>query len=181
MTSSLAPPSRARRIASNPSIPRARGIGGESSPPKKLRAHYHTEHENASESTYGTFPVSESPQGSLHRVPSNASFHSQHQVLAPAQQPVDQGDMMKDISTELIPFSGLFGRIRRLFSRKSEYSELPTTDPGAKNPWGPDASQRMWSGPIQPRIGDEKHTVSTTIRGENLPLEIVRCLSEVCS
>ncbi|KAE9404912.1 UPF0187-domain-containing protein [Gymnopus androsaceus JB14] len=181
MTSALPPPSRARRIASNPALPQARGISGESSPPKKQRrVHYHTEHENASESTYGTFPVSESPRGSLHRVPSSASIHSHHQVLAPAQQPGEQ-DILNDVSTELIPFSGLFGRIRSLFSRKSSYSGLPTQDPNAKDPWAYDSSQRMWSGPIQPRVGNEKHTVSTADRGENLPLEIVRCMSEWCS
>jgi predicted membrane chloride channel (bestrophin family) len=183
MNSSLQPPpSRARRIASNPSLPQARGISGESSPPKKhQRVHYHTEHDNASEGTfYGTFPVSESPRGSLHRVPSNASIHSQHQALAPAQQPAEPDSIMRDVDTELIPFSGFFGRIRRLFSRKSSYSVLPTQDP-TKNPFGPDSSQRMWSGPIQPRIGSEKHTVSTTARGENLPLEILRCMSEWCS
>ncbi|KAJ3891729.1 Bestrophin, RFP-TM, chloride channel-domain-containing protein [Lentinula edodes] len=186
MTSALSPPTRVRRIASNPVLPQAQtsasGISRESSPPKKHRVHYHTEHPNTSESTYGTFPgpISESPSGSIHRVPSNASFQSQHQVLAPSQQPGEQ-DMMKEVSTELIPFAGIFGGLKRLFSRKKAYSELSTLDSGTKNPWGYDASQRKWSGPLQPRIGKEKHTVSAATRGENLPLEILRCMSEWCS
>lgn len=186
MTSALSPPTRVRRIASNPALPQAQtsasGISRESSPPKKHRVHYHTEHPNTSESTYGTFPgpISESPSGSIHRVPSNASFQSQHQVLAPSQQPGEQ-DMMKDVSTELIPFAGIFGGLKRLFPRKKAYSELSTLESGGKNPWGYDASQRKWSGPLQPRIGKEKHTVSAAARGENLPLEILRCMSEWCS
>ncbi|KAJ3797543.1 Bestrophin, RFP-TM, chloride channel-domain-containing protein [Lentinula aff. detonsa] len=185
MASRLSPPARAHRIASNPALPQAQtvsaGISRESSPPKKHhRVHYHTEHQNSSESTYGTFPITESPRGSIHRVPSTASFQSQHQALAPSQQPAEQ-DIMNDVSTELIPFAGMFASIRRLFSRKNSYSELPTSESAAKNPWGYDASQRKWSGPIQPRIGKEKHRVSTATRGENLPLEILRCMSEWCS
>ncbi|KAJ3998025.1 UPF0187-domain-containing protein, partial [Lentinula boryana] len=185
MASNISPPTRARRIASNPALPQAQtasaGISRESSPPKKHhRVHYHTEHQNSSESTYGTFPITESPRGSIHRVPSTASFESQHQVLAPSQQPAEQ-DIMNNVSTGLIPFAGMFTSIRRLFSRKNSYSELPTSESVAKNPWGYDASQRKWSGPIQPRIGKEKHRVSTATRGENLPLEILRCMSEWCS
>ncbi|KAJ4478995.1 Bestrophin, RFP-TM, chloride channel-domain-containing protein [Lentinula aciculospora] len=184
ISSALWPPTRARRIASNPALPQAQpsssSVSRESSPPKKHRVHYHPEQSNTSESTYGTFPISESPRGSIHRAPSTASFQSQHQVLAPSQQREEQ-DMMKDVSTELIPFAGMFASIRRLFSRHKSYSELPISESSAKNPWGYDASQRKWSGPIQPRIGKEKHTVSSTSRGENLPLEILRCMSEWCS
>ncbi|KIK53285.1 hypothetical protein GYMLUDRAFT_49464 [Collybiopsis luxurians FD-317 M1] len=182
MTSALAPPARARRIASNPSLPHALGISREASPApgkKQVRVHLHTEHENASESTYGTFPVTDSPRGSIRRVPSNDSVHSTHQVLAPSQNP-DGPDLMNDVSTELIPFSGMFGGIKRWFSKKNSYSQLPTSDV-RKDPWGYDASQRNWSGPIQPRVGKDKHTVSSTARGENLPLEILRCMSEWCS
>ncbi|KAJ3825988.1 Bestrophin, RFP-TM, chloride channel-domain-containing protein [Lentinula raphanica] len=185
MTSNLSPPGRARRIASSPALPQvqsaAAGISRESSPPKKQhRVHYHTEHPNISESKYGTFPITDSPRGSIHRVPSTSSFHSEHQVLAPSQQPDDQ-NIMNDVSTELIPFAGLFGSIRRLFSRKKGYSDISNLESGMKDPWGYDASQRKWSGPIQPRIGKEKHRVSAATRGENLPLEILRCMSEWCS
>ncbi|KAF5392984.1 hypothetical protein D9757_001166 [Collybiopsis confluens] len=177
MSSALAPPARARRIASNPSLPQATNRSREPSPKKHLRVHYRTEHDNANESTYGTFPVSESPRGSIHRSPSDGSIHSTHQVLAPSENP-GTPDLMDDVSTELIPFSGMFGSIKQWFSKRKGYSQLPTTSEARKDPWGYDASQRKWSGPIQPRIGREKHTVSQTARGENLPLEILRCMSE---
>ncbi|KAJ3719389.1 Bestrophin, RFP-TM, chloride channel-domain-containing protein [Lentinula raphanica] len=163
MTSNLSPPGRARRIASSPALPQNPHL------PKSNTVSITTPNTQTSVRAR-----------SIHRVPSTSSFHSEHQVLAPSQQPDDQ-NIMNDVSTELIPFAGLFGSIRRLFSRKKGYSEISNLESGMKDPWGYDASQRKWSGPIQPRIGKEKHRVSAATRGENLPLEILRCMSEWCS
>jgi len=86
---------------------------------------------------------------------------------------------MEQVSPELIPFAGVFASIRNWFRGKKGYTLIG--EDGGKNPFGPGASSRKWSAPLQPRIGSSKHRRIATANGENLPLEVLRCLSEWCS
>ncbi|KAF5374230.1 hypothetical protein D9758_004681 [Tetrapyrgos nigripes] len=204
MTSALAPPSRPHRIASNPSLPRARN----SPTPAMTPSEYPNPHPKGKSSknslgsnsgsvhygdpgfnAYGTFPQTTSPRGSIRAARrsnsslsshSDGSAHSRHQDLAPSRNPNPPAqDVMGQVDGNLIPFAGAFSSIKRLFTRKRKdgYETLPT------NAWADsESNQRKWGAPVQPRIGSRKHTLVSMDerdkRGENLPLEILRCLSE---
>ncbi|KAK7450605.1 hypothetical protein VKT23_012915 [Stygiomarasmius scandens] len=213
-TSALPPPSRAHRIASNPSLPRPK-----SSPTPTMTPSDYPKGKSGSSGShygdpvippinaYGTFPQTNSPRGSIrhsrshHSLPrSNSSLsshsdssahsgHSAHQDLAPSRNPnpPDQ-DVMGQVDGNLIPFAGTFASIKRLFSRKRKdgYDELPTDAWVERDSQSrPTFNRRKWGAPVQPRIGGRKHTLvpaeERDKRGENLPLEILRCLSEWCS
>ncbi|KAF9026144.1 UPF0187-domain-containing protein [Hymenopellis radicata] len=179
MTTAIPPPSRAHRIASNPSLPKSAPSPTPSAGASRLR------NVNLSApdpvvppiNAYGTFQppqkVSSSSLRQLHRTPSQTSIHSAHGPLQAARQ-TPRDDVLNKVSGDLIPFAGFYNAIRGWFTGKRKDSDsLPTSDPFAL-----DASQRCWGGPVHPRIGSNKHRPIVAGSGENLPLEILRCLSE---
>lgn len=185
MSSALPPPSRAHRIASNPSLPKVDEPGMEglarkaanffgdrepvAPPPKTVYGTF-----DGNPSTNGSTPASSSLRHAARRTPSQSSLTSAHQPLQPAQRADDQ-TMMEQVDHQLIPFFGMFASIGNWFRGKRGYSLIGEN---GKNPYAQGASSRKWQGPIQPRIGGRKHQRNTDSRGENLPLEILRCLSE---
>ncbi|KAJ3789196.1 UPF0187-domain-containing protein [Lentinula aff. detonsa] len=182
---------KARRIASNPALPRnsvtptdndkgksPKHLGDPVIPPINA---------------FGTFNNSKSPQGSRHSLRhasstsslSNESVQSEHQALHPSQNPTTH-KKMTNLDPDLVPFSGVFYNIKEWFKgwfgSWSSYTQVPTSNDVWRDTLGFDASQRKWSGPIQQRFGKAKHGRShPEFRGENLPLEILRCFSEWCS
>ncbi|CAA7268873.1 unnamed protein product [Cyclocybe aegerita] len=138
---------------------------------------------------YGTFDPSRltSPSHhSLRRSPSqgshlsNASSTSQHQPLLPSSQPPPEDNVMDKVSSDLIPFAGIISMLKRQFSPRT-VQILPTgvmeeqIDQNA-----PTRGERKWQGPVHPGL-HTKHRPRVAGGGENLPLEILRCLSEWCS
>jgi len=182
LSSALPPPSRAHRIASNPSLPKADDALSSEGFAKKA-THFFTDREPVAPppaTAYGTFEGSSngiakatSKRHQARRSPSQSSQLSIHQPLAPAQRPDDQ-TVMEQVSHELIPFAGMFASVRNWFRGKRGYSLIED----GKNPFGQDASQRKWQGPVHQRIGSSKHRRIADAKGENLPLEILRCISE---
>ncbi|KAJ7590875.1 Bestrophin, RFP-TM, chloride channel-domain-containing protein [Mycena floridula] len=181
MTTAMPAPSRAHRIASNPSLPKATDDG--STTFTRKAAQFFGDHSTTPpppSTAYGTFEggsngLSKSPSGSLRhqaRRPSQSSDHSTHQTLQPAQKTGDN-TVMEQVSPELIPFAGVFASVRNWFRGKDGYTQIDQ-----KNPFVPGASARKWTPPLQPRIGSAKHRRIATANGENLPVEILRCLSE---
>jgi len=183
MSTSLPPPSRAHRIASNPNLPKAND-GSEGFAQKATQFFKDRDPVAPPPTTaYGTFEGSgsittkaskTSQRHKARRSPSQSSQTSSHQPLQPAQRTDDQ-TVMEQVSHELIPFAGMFSSIRNWFRGKRGYELIGEN---GKNPFGQGASQRKWKGPVHPRIGSSKHTRVANVRGENLPLEILRCLSE---
>ncbi|SJL07656.1 uncharacterized protein ARMOST_11006 [Armillaria ostoyae] len=166
MTTALPVPSRAHRIASNPSLPQVPSI------PLTSRLNFDTQ--DPPVNAYGTFhPSKQASSISLrHQLRRNTSSSSVHRVLQPSQQ--SGGDNVMDrVSGDLIPFAGFFSTIRGWF-RRADYESLPSNEL-RKDPYGADSSQRKWRGPTQP---GKKHRPRIAGGGENLPLEILRCLSE---
>ncbi|KAK0464346.1 Bestrophin, RFP-TM, chloride channel-domain-containing protein [Desarmillaria tabescens] len=176
MTTALLVPSRVHRIASNPSLPHA-----QLSPPisSSSRPNLDTQEPVIPPvNAYGTFhPSKQASSISLrHQLKRNASSSSVHRTLQPSQQ--TSGDNVMDrVSGDLIPFAGFFSTIRGWFRRADYVESLPSNDL-RKDPYGADSSQRKWSGPIQPAASGKKHRPRIAGGGENLPLEILRCLSE---
>ncbi|KIK69657.1 hypothetical protein GYMLUDRAFT_34048 [Collybiopsis luxurians FD-317 M1] len=185
ITNTLPVPTKVRRIASNPALPQ----------PRSAQTHPHQPEDHKGKSSihlgdpiippinaYGTFRSSNSH--SLRRASSTSSLsggseHSEHQPLNPSQNPALH-KRIRNVEPDLIPFSGVFRNVKEWL--KGTYSSSSAMDEdGWRDPYGFDASQRKWSGPIHPRFGREKHHAYPKARGENLPLEILRCLSEWCS
>ncbi|KAK0504154.1 hypothetical protein EDD18DRAFT_1345036 [Armillaria luteobubalina] len=166
MTTALPVPSRAHRIASNPVLPQAPSIPLTSLPVQDPVA--------PSVNAYGTFHISKQASSiSLrHQLRRNTSSSSVHRALQLSQQS-GGGNVMDRVSGDLIPFAGFFSTIRGWF-RRADYESLPSNEL-RKDPYGPDSSQRKWCGSTQP---GKKHRPRIAGEGENLPLEILRCLSE---
>nr|GAT54672.1 predicted protein [Mycena chlorophos] len=130
----------------------------------------------ANSSIYGTFEGAGSRNGSrtslLRKSPSqrtlrrSSSTESHHEALMPAVNPLEQGG---EVATDLIPFAGVFSGIRRWFGKKEE-PVLPQYHGGPP--------PRKWAGPIHPDVKLMKRKPET---GENLPEEVLRCLSEWAS
>lgn len=191
VTSALPAPTMARRIASNPALPHPRSSPTPSHSKGKAPTHL-GDPVIPPVNAYGTFNNSNSPRGSTrhslrrassHSSLSNASTHSEHQALHPSQNPEAHRKITQN-DPDLVPFSGILYNVKiwvkGLFS-SSAYEEIPS-DESSRNPYAFDASQRKWSGPIRQRFGKAKHRKpSPQTRGENLPLEILRCFSEWCS
>ncbi|KAF9052522.1 UPF0187-domain-containing protein [Hymenopellis radicata] len=185
MTTAMPPPSRAHRIASNPSLPKSAPSPTPSPGASRLR------NDNLSAphpvippiNAYGTFQhptkVSSSSLRQLHRTPSQTSVHSVHSPLQAARQ-TPRDDMLNKVSGDLIPFAGVYNAIRGWFTGKRKDSDsLPTSEePIRKDPFALDSSQICWRAPVHPGIGSNKHRPLVAGFGENLPLEILRCLSE---
>jgi ion channel-forming bestrophin family protein len=124
---------------------------------------------------YGTFDPSRtgshtSLKHSLHRSPSHDSNTSHHQPLLPGSNPMGEG--ASDVAADLIPFAGVFSSIRMWFHSKfgKQQAIIPQYNGGPP--------PRKWAGPIHP---DAKLMKIKTEKGENLPEEVLRCISEWCS
>ncbi|CAL1711817.1 unnamed protein product [Somion occarium] len=148
---------------------------------------------------YGTFPHSMSHH--LHRSSSSMSSSStdssigEGRLLLPGHVPRNDG-MMSKVSSDLIPFANIFGYVARSFlkikrkvfgrSRASDDVENGTTTENNEN--GDNtfvnaddaAFQRRWaeSGRISAvPFTHTKHRPRIAGGGENVPLQVVRCLS----
>jgi len=171
ISSALPPPRsprQAHRIASQPRLPHAQSSSSSS---QKKSSHYADPPLNV----YGTFDPSHtasttSLRHALKRSPSSDSASSQHQALLPAAQP-ESHNVMDHVDGSLVPFAGLFSSIRNLFRRKEKPILVEHTGPPL----------RKWSGPIYAATINEKHLPKASDMGENLPVEVLRCLSEWCS
>ncbi|KAK7029857.1 Bestrophin, RFP-TM, chloride channel-domain-containing protein [Favolaschia claudopus] len=126
---------------------------------------------------YGTFDPSRtgsrtSLKHNLRRGSSRDSTDSHHEPLLPGSNPT--GEVHSDIQQDLIPFAGVFSSIRlwfyRRFGKKNSQPIIPQYNGGPP--------PRKWAGPIHPDLKLLKVKRET---GENLPEEILRCLSEWCS
>jgi putative membrane protein len=128
---------------------------------------------------YGTFDPSRtgsrtSLKHTLHRSPSGVSHesgHSHHEPLLPGSNPMGEGT--SDVAQDLIPFAGVFSSIRNWFHTKfgkKQKAIIPQYNGGP--------TPRKWAGPIHPdvKLMKMKHDA-----GENLPEEVLRCISEWCS
>ncbi|KAJ7145767.1 Bestrophin, RFP-TM, chloride channel-domain-containing protein [Mycena epipterygia] len=123
---------------------------------------------------YGTFDPSRtgsstSLKHTLHRSPSNISAASHHEPLLPGANPNGE---TPEVAQDLIPFAGMFSSIRLWFRSKFGKKEpiIPQYNGGPP--------PRKWAGPIHPDVKLLKMKPET---GENLPEEILRCISEWCS
>ncbi|KAF7327369.1 hypothetical protein MKEN_00314500 [Mycena kentingensis (nom. inval.)] len=125
---------------------------------------------------YGTFE-SASRNGSrtslkaAHRAPSpshvsSSSAGSHHEALLPGNNPRAQES---EVAESLIPFAGTFYAVRRWFTKDTE-PIIPQYHGGPP--------PRKWGGPIHPGVKLMKRKPDT---GENLPEEVLRCLSEWAS
>ncbi|KAJ6476312.1 UPF0187-domain-containing protein [Mycena sanguinolenta] len=124
---------------------------------------------------YGTFDPSRngsrtSLKQNLRRSSSRDSVGSHHEPLLPGSNPTGQH---AEVDHALIPFAGVVSSIRfwlhRRFGKKDEMVIPQYTD-------GP--PPRKWAGPIHPDVKLMKMKLES---GENLPEEILRCMSEWCS
>ncbi|TFK25391.1 UPF0187-domain-containing protein [Coprinopsis marcescibilis] len=190
--SSALPPRKGMRITKQTNLP-AQHEGGithtavASSPEFSVLASADTV--KAGETTqsppvYGTFGDAGSSEAQLRHSPSlksvTSNVSSVHQPLLPSTQPPDD-ELMNRVSSDLIPFARSWKIIKGWFS-SSIVAELPIANAGGQEieqGTGNDAFrvQRQWKGPVQSGL-HTKHRPVIAGGGENLPLEIVRCLSE---
>ncbi|KAJ6482961.1 Bestrophin, RFP-TM, chloride channel-domain-containing protein [Mycena vitilis] len=124
---------------------------------------------------YGTFDPSRtgshtSLKHHLHRQSSRDSASSQHERLLPGANPT--GEDSGEVAADLIPFAGVFSSLRLWLHRK--FGKKEAIIPQYQG--GPPA--RKWAGPRHPdvKLLKMKHEA-----GENLPEEVLRCISEWCS
>ncbi len=129
----MPPPSRAHRIASNPSPPKSAPSPTPSAGSSRLR------NENFAPdpvippiNAYGTFQppkkVSSSSLRQLRRTPSQTSIHSAHGPLQAARQTPHDDDMLNKVSGDLIPFAGFYNSIRGWFTgKRKDSNSLPTS------------------------------------------------------
>ncbi|KIM45329.1 hypothetical protein M413DRAFT_442007 [Hebeloma cylindrosporum] len=194
MTSALPSPRKAQRITTQtvtmPSQADSSPPQGTSSPPPDRDPII------PPINAYGTFDPdklfskstvpSSSPNRGLRHSPSQAShlssissIHSQHQPLLPSSRPPANDNVMDKVSGDLIPFAGTISMLRRQFAPLP----LEVLPPGvseveaAHGRADPQSNMRRWQGPVQPNA-NAKHRPTLAGGGENLPLEILRCLSE---
>ncbi|EPQ55356.1 UPF0187-domain-containing protein [Gloeophyllum trabeum ATCC 11539] len=131
---------------------------------------------------YGTFDPAHPPY-LAHRASSSASDRSEdsdnpNRPLLPGAMPREHGFVSK-ISGDLIPFESVFstavGWVRRLFGKK-EKDVLPS----ANNETGEEGGvERKYGEPKQQSyLTHVKHRPRVAGGGENLPLELLWCLSE---
>ncbi|KAF8058525.1 Bestrophin, RFP-TM, chloride channel-domain-containing protein [Lyophyllum atratum] len=105
----------------------------------------------------------------------SSSSDSSHHVLLPSTLP-DDDTMMAKVSSELIPFSGIAGMIRRYFSTQQPLEVLPPNLSAVEQESNLH-HHHHWQGPIMTGA-HAKHRPKVAGGGENLPLEVLRCLSE---
>ncbi|KAJ7041137.1 UPF0187-domain-containing protein [Mycena alexandri] len=109
----------------------------------------------------------------LKRSPSHTSqdsTSSQHEHLLPGSNPMGESP---EVAQDLIPFAGVFSSIRLWFHTKFGKKQQPIIPQYNGGP-----PPRKWGGPIHP---DVKLLKMKAQIGENLPEEVLRCISEWCS
>jgi predicted membrane chloride channel (bestrophin family) len=101
---------------------------------------------------------------------SNLSSASEHQELLPSSQPQKTG-ILDTVSADLVPFAGALASLKQQFVAPP----LEVLPPGITTP------PRKWQGPVHSGLNTKHPHPEIAAEGENLPLEILRCLSEWCS
>ncbi|KAF8635323.1 hypothetical protein AX17_003943 [Amanita inopinata Kibby_2008] len=140
---------------------------------------------------YGTFDlqkVKRSPNSvrsssspSSARSPSHASSTSSlsgishHQPLLPANQ-YPARSLLGLASAYLIPFAGLFSTLTRKLGSNKQNPVPPVVEECCPQQQAPRV-RHTWDGPVHAALSD-KQRPRIAGQGENLPLEILRCLSE---
>ncbi|KAJ7873082.1 Bestrophin, RFP-TM, chloride channel-domain-containing protein [Mycena olivaceomarginata] len=125
---------------------------------------------------YGTFDPSRtgsrtSLKHNLRRSSSRDSVSSHHEPLLPGSNPNAEGQ--SEVAADLIPFAGIFSSIRLWFHRKFGKQDKTIIPQYTGGP-----PPRKWAGPIHPDVKLLKMKMEA---GENLPEEVLRCISEWCS
>ncbi|TFK32431.1 Bestrophin, RFP-TM, chloride channel-domain-containing protein [Crucibulum laeve] len=134
---------------------------------------------------YGTFDdagvsrFSSTGKHHLRRAPSSISSHSAnstHRPLLPSSQPREEdATVMGKVSGDLIPFVGFLTMIKSKFSNERPLEVLPPNVDAGELP--NQIRGRQWQGPVHSSL-HAKHRPRVAGGGENLPVEILRCLSE---
>ncbi|KAF9445947.1 UPF0187-domain-containing protein [Macrolepiota fuliginosa MF-IS2] len=125
---------------------------------------------------YGTFnPSNLRPHHHAHgsSSPSSSSSNDHVPLLASNQPPRDRS-LLSKVSRDLIPFAGVLSGIRGFFKTDRPHPSLEG-DQNANDPFHPN-SGRSWRGPIYSGL-HTKHRPYVAGGGENLPVEILRHLS----
>ncbi|KAJ3521112.1 hypothetical protein NMY22_g12448 [Coprinellus aureogranulatus] len=107
-----------------------------------------------------------------------SSISSVHHPLLPSAMPPAQNAMSK-VSPDLIPFAGLWLRMKHWFGfhgREAESCEV-SQDFDQESGRNSSTIKRRWQGPVQGGLHMKSHP-KVAGGGENLPLEIIRCLDE---
>ncbi|KAJ6537393.1 Bestrophin, RFP-TM, chloride channel-domain-containing protein [Mycena vulgaris] len=127
--------------------------------------------ETAAETNTGALGAAHSSQPSL-RAP-----------LLPASNPEREDAVLRRVAPEMIAFAGLFTSLARVFAgalhRVKAHREAHATD----DVNGHGRFIRRWVGPMKPVDSAERHHSAGRVhgilhRGQNLPVEVLRCLSE---
>ncbi|KAJ6615405.1 Bestrophin, RFP-TM, chloride channel-domain-containing protein [Mycena sp. CBHHK59/15] len=164
-TAALTPRSNARMTsAPTPAVHILGPAQGPRAPPRRQRLR----HLRPVAHRLAHFPQAQPPPQPVHA--SQDSTSSLHQPLLPGENPT--GDDGHAVAQDLIPFAGVFSSLRNWFRTKFGKKEkvIPQYNGGPP--------QRKWAGPIHPDVKLMKMKPET---GENLPEEILRCISEWCS
>ncbi|KAJ7184889.1 UPF0187-domain-containing protein [Mycena filopes] len=110
--------------------------------------------------------ASKRPSGNGH-----ASQTSLHQPLLPAMLPEPEDGVLRRVSPDVIPFAGVFAGVtawvRGFWAQRKDPNRHRNKDRSSR--------MRTWSGPIHPQGVAQLEEVEM---GENLPEEVLRCLSE---
>ncbi|KAJ7882582.1 hypothetical protein B0H14DRAFT_3857502 [Mycena olivaceomarginata] len=99
----------------------------------------------------------------------SASNHQVSKPLLPGSNP--NGEGCSDVAADLIPFGSIFSSIRLWFHRKFGKQDKTIIPQYTSSPF-----PRKWAGSIHPDVKLLKMEA-----GENLPEEVLHCMSEWCS
>ncbi|KAG6907924.1 hypothetical protein DXG01_006854 [Tephrocybe rancida] len=180
-TTALASPRRAQRISSVPPMPQSPGStqdpSSSSADPEALIIPpinaYGTFHPTRLQAKRHHLKRTHSASSSLSSASSSSASSHAHRPLLPSAQPADTTYISK-ISSELIPFSGLAGVVKRYFMPIPLEVLPPNVCPEEQ-----ETHQHCWQGPVWSGTGATlKYRSKVAGAGENLPLEVLRCLSE---
>ncbi|PPQ93138.1 hypothetical protein CVT25_003519 [Psilocybe cyanescens] len=195
-TSALPSPRKAQRITSqtviinapqpsslSPPPPTQPSSSPSSSSPRQVYADIDSDPIIPPINAYGTFDFASTSRRHYHDLSAKSSVStlSQHRPLMPSSQPPKSDNVMDKVDGNLIPFANMIAVLKRRFASGSE-QKVPFTGgrgstqmvPDEYRPLPPD---RKWQGPLHPG-SYAKHRPKIAGGGENLPLEILRCLSE---
>ncbi|PFH45145.1 hypothetical protein AMATHDRAFT_162578 [Amanita thiersii Skay4041] len=128
---------------------------------------------------YGIFDLQTAKSGSSSKrfsetSPSVSSTHSEHRPLLPATQ-APSGSVLGQVSGDLIPFAGLFSSLKYRFCLATPPTFISAGQ--ETDDEQPQGTRHVWHGPVYTGM-NAKHRPKVAGDGENLPLEILRCLSE---
>ncbi|KAJ7133985.1 Bestrophin, RFP-TM, chloride channel-domain-containing protein [Mycena crocata] len=105
-----------------------------------------------------------------------------HQPLLPAMNPAPEDGVLRRVSPDVIPFAGVFSGVARWlgsWGRKDDFDRQKHRDRSSRR-------QRAWSGPMRSPSAAGSGPIhpagvaklEEVEMGENLPEEVLRCLSE---